>query len=58
MNNYLTIDLICVSNGQHMTKREEAEEAIKKLNNYNFMGSQLTVQVCPALSSHPFLFDH
>jgi hypothetical protein len=28
-----------------MNKVEEAEEAIKKLNNYNFMGSQLTVQV-------------
>lgn len=28
-----------------MSKREEAEEAIKKLSNYQFMGSQLTVQV-------------
>ena len=43
---------------QHMTKREEAEEAIKKLGNYQFMGSQLTVQVLSPLNTSFFIiFD-
>ncbi|CAG2180628.1 unnamed protein product, partial [Oppiella nova] len=39
------VDLVGKYGFVHMTKREEADEAIKKLNNYNFMGSQLTVQI-------------